>query len=159
VRHVTESVNIYDKGDGWVNLLAVIEGEVADEGDLEMGGTGQRRRGGFARVAGWLWPSAIAIQGYVHPPIRDRLLTLHRATTLPAPHLPGHDFPISAHALDIIRHKTYGLRTRRRIPLRRNVDPDDEDEEREGIVRSSNEFEFDSEEGYEVDEIEEYGMI
>lgn len=88
-----------------------------------------------------------------------RLLTPHRHTTRPASHLPGHEFPISSHALDTIRHKTYGLRTRRRIPLRRSVNPDDDDEEGEGIARSSNEFEFDSEEGYEVDEIEEYGMI
>lgn len=63
MRHVAESVNIYDKGDGWANLVAVFEGEETEEGDLEMGGLGQRKRGGFRRVAGWLWPSLIAVQG------------------------------------------------------------------------------------------------
>lgn len=40
----------------------------------------------------------------------------------------------------------------------RNLDHTSDDAE-DGLVRSSNEFEFDSEEGYEVDEMEEYGMI
>jgi hypothetical protein len=39
----------------------------------------------------------------------------------------------------------------------RNLDHSSDGED--GFVRSSNEFEFDSEEGYEVDEMEEYGMI
>lgn len=44
--------------------------------------------------------------------------------------------------------------------LRRAVDAgDSDDSDDEGFARSSNEYEFDSEEGYEADEIEEYGMI
>lgn len=81
---------------------------------------------------------------------------------------PGHSFPISAHAIETIRFKTYGLRSRRRVAIKpRDTDldhgPHDLDfiygQAEDGFVRSSNEFEFDSEEGYEVDEMEEYGMI
>lgn len=81
MRHVAESVNIYDRGDAWRNLMSVFEvdvggddtqakeGEVDREGDAEMGlvdgqlwSRGQRRRrlqAAIARLAGWLWPTPI----------------------------------------------------------------------------------------------------
>ncbi|GHJ89898.1 hypothetical protein NliqN6_6300 [Naganishia liquefaciens] len=151
VRHVAQNVNIYDRGDAWSNLLAVVERQDEDadgDADVEMGGTGRRRVHGYQRVCRWFWPSAI---GTTWPP---------SSVQRPASHLPGHDFPISAPALDTIRFQTYGLRTRRRIALRRHTNLDDsEDDDDQGFARSSNEYEFDSEEGYEADEIEEYGMI
>jgi hypothetical protein len=82
------------------------------------------------------------------------------SSSAPSYALPGHSFPISATAIETIRYKMYGLRTRRRTAIRpRARYPDHVSEEEDGLVRSSNEFEFDSEEGYEVDEMEEYGMI
>lgn len=64
---------------------------------------------------------------------------------------PGHDFPTSSRAIDIIRHKTYGLRSRRQVPIRPVRISDAEDG---GMtVRSSNEYEFESEDGYEDDPV------
>ncbi|KAJ9098303.1 hypothetical protein QFC20_006013 [Naganishia adeliensis] len=140
------------------------EGDPDGEGDVESGlGNGQRRmnsrrrrnaRMWLGRVAVWLWPTAI----------RNTIAS----SSAPAHVLPGHSFPISASAIETIRYKTYGLRSRRRVAIKpragdlldgsRNLDHMSDDAE-DGLVRSSNEFEFDSEEGYEVDEMEEYGMM
>lgn len=106
-----------------------------------------------------------------HYLLRDSLIDLNmivmNSSSATAHVLPGHSFPISTSAIETIRYKTYGLRTRRRIAKKpravdipdgsRNLDHASDGED--GFVRSSNEFEFDSEEGYEVDEMEEYGMI
>lgn len=134
--------------------MTVVEGEApVDDTDLESGGVGRRRKGGLRRVARWFWPSPLT---HAHT---------HLASSSPAESLPGHDFPISPSALSAIRFKTYGLRTRRRLAIRRSiVDPDDpgagsDDDEDDAFAPSDNEYEFDSGEGYEVDEIEEYGMI
>lgn len=90
----------------------------------------------------------------------DLILIPLNSSSAPSYALPGHSFPISTAAIETIRYKTYGLRTRRRIAIRpRTRNPDHGSEEEDGLVRSSNEFEFDSEEGYDVDEMEEYGMI
>ena len=66
VRHVAQNVNIYDRGDAWMNFLAVVEGEDdGGEADVEMGGSGRRRMGGYRRAARWFWPSPLEVTGYV----------------------------------------------------------------------------------------------
>lgn len=100
--------------------------------------------------------------------LMELIVIATNSSSAPAHVLPGHSFPISASAIETIRYKTYGLRSRRRVAIKpragdlldgsRNLDHTSDDAE-DGLVRSSNEFEFDSEEGYEVDEMEEYGMI
>ena len=80
--------------------------------------------------------------------------------------LPGHSFSISTSAIETIRYKAYGLRTRQpvvkkpradRIPDgSRNLDHASDGED--GFVRSSNECEFDHADDHQVDGMEEYCM-
>ncbi|KAJ9101679.1 hypothetical protein QFC21_003017 [Naganishia friedmannii] len=145
-RWVAENANIYDLGNAWSNLVGVLDGSgmdterQADEmgKDLEAGGGEVTRRGGVSmgRCLRWFWPG-------------ETVTTAREESRTALP--PGHDFPISQRAIDLIRHKTYGLRSRRQVPIRPARIPDGENG---GMtVRSSNEYEFESEDGYEEDEV------